>query len=160
MALIHSEKHIVQATLTSVPISTVVSSTIVAVNQDGSVTTPPTVSVGTDVSAVYVEIWVLGEGQQPTTITAIVYKTPAGATDIGNTDMANLHSYPNKKNIFYTTQGIVGDANSTPIPIIRQWIKIPKGKSRFGLGDRLVFSMRGITETTEYCGQFTYKAKF
>ncbi len=159
-ALIHTEKHQVQVTLTNVMAANVANINIVSVVQDGDTSLAQNVNVGTEVTAVFCEIWVLGNSQQPTTVTAIVYKTPAGAASIDNTQMATLHTYENKKNIFYTTQGLVGDANSVPIPILRQWIKIPKGKSRFGLGDKLRFSIRGITEETQFCGQFTFKAKF
>ncbi len=159
-SIIHSEKHIVQQTLATAMAAQVVNTNIVSVVQDGDTSLAQNVTVGTDVSAVFVEMWVLGSSQQPTTITAMIYKTPSDAPVITNTEMATIHTYPNKKNIFYQTQGLVGDANSNPIPIIRQWIKIPKGKSRFGLGDKLRFSLRGITEDTQYCGQFIYKAKF
>ncbi len=159
-ALIHTEKHIVQVTLTTATAATVANVNIVSVAQNADTSLAQNVEVGTEVSAVFAEIWVLGSSQQPTTITGIVYKTPADADAVDNTEMATLHTYPNKKNIFYTTQGLVGDANSNPIPILRQWIKIPKGKSRMGLGDKLRFSIRGITEDTQFCGQFTFKAKF
>ncbi len=157
-AMINSQKHIVQVTLTTAMAANVANVNVVSVNQDGDTSLAQNVVVGTDIKAVFCEIWLLAASAQPTTVTWILYKTPADAGIITNTEMATLHTYPNKKNILQSGQGIVGDANSNPIPVIRQWIKIPKGKSRFGLGDKLRFSVRGITEDTEFCGQFIFKA--
>ncbi len=104
------------------------------------------------------ELWVMAAGAQPGATTVIVEKLPGPATNISAGDMANLHDYNNKKNIFYTTQGLVGDSNTNPAPLIRQWIKIPKGKQRFGLNDRLNFTILGLVDDIEYCGLSIFKA--
>ncbi len=103
-------------------------------------------------------MWVQGAGAQPGATTIIVEKLPGVGTNITAGEMAALDDYNNKKNIFYTTQGLVGDSNTNPAPLIRQWIKIPKGKQRFGLGDRLQFTILGLVDDIEFCGLAIYKA--
>ncbi len=70
----------------------------------------------------------------------------------------NLGAYPNKKNILYTTQGILADANDggPTIPLIRGWIKIPKGKQRMGLDDRIVVNITAVG-ALRLCGISTFK---
>ncbi len=113
---------------------------------------------GASVKAIYIEMWILAGGQQPGSITMTVEKLPAGATAPNFTDMATLNSYKNKKNIFYTTQGVTGDANSNPIPFLRQWIKIPKGKQRMGLGDLIIATLSANVEDATHCGLIIYKS--
>ncbi len=116
------------------------------------------IAIGTTIKAVYAEIWLLGSGQQPTTFIAIIEKTTNGAGGAVFANLTAMHSYVNKKNILYTTQGLVGDANTNPVPILRQWINIPKGKQRFGLGDALRFSLAiQTTDDAQLCGFFIHK---
>ncbi len=127
---------------------------------DAQPTTPIEVAVGAIVKAVFVELWILGEGAQPCTCTWIIEKTTNDVSPATQTQMQNLHDYPNKKNIFKTGQGVIGDSNSNPIPVIREWIKIPKGKQRFGLGDELGIVVSCIGEADnglEICGLAIYK---
>ncbi len=154
---INSEKHIIQ---TSVTTATLGNRFIVEI-ADASAT--PTlnsdVRVGSSVKAVFLEYWLNGTDAQQTSQVAMFLKIPADAPLV-TADMTDLHKYANKKNIFYTTQGLVGDSNSNPIPILRQWIKIPKGKQRMGQGDKLVFALLGLTADVSVCGQATYKEYF
>ncbi len=158
--VIQSEKHLVQITLSSVVALDSATETIVNAVQDVTPGNPRHVPVGAIVKAVYVELWLLGTGQQPNTTTVIVEKTPGSSrdTDITATEMGDLHGYFNKKNILETHQGLIGDANTNPVPFFRGWIKIPKGKQRFGLGDRFQLSIKAITEDVQYCAVFIYKA--
>ena len=159
-APINSSKHIVQTTLTSVAINTVLNIDLARVEANAALDpgTATEIGQGTIIKAVFLEYWLLGDGQQPTTMTAMIEKTVNNSNGITTGAAAILHTYINKKNLFEIHQGIIGDANSNPIPIFRGWVKIPKGKQRFGIGDGLVFSIRGITETTNVCGFAIYKA--
>ncbi len=118
------------------------------------------VKQGSLIKAVYFEIWL--SGTQATGIvsqfTVTIEKLIGGQPDMTLAQALNLHNYPNKKNIFYTTQGIVNSAaNGTPTtPIFRQFILIPKGKQRFGLGDRLVINIAAVLSLRR-CGMQTYK---
>ncbi len=131
---------------------------IVECSQDADIGSATNVIPGTVVKAVYLEFWLLADGQQPSTYTALVEKVPDGGTGISNGFMPIIHTYTNKKNIFELHQGLAGDANANPVPIFRGWVKIPKGKQRFGQGDSLVFSVRSITEGSQLCGMAIFKA--
>ena len=156
---INSEKHILQITLTNIAEFGTEHIDIVNVVQDkGTGLNPVDVVPGTIVKAVYVEMWLLADSQQPSTATAILTKIPAGQANPTNAELGLLHTYPNKKNVLISQQGLIGDANSNPTPFYRQWIAIPKGKQRFGLGDRLVMSIRSITDSTNICGMFIFKS--
>jgi len=65
--------------------------------------------------------------------------------------------YPNKKNIFFASQGVIGDLTTQAIPVHRGWVKIPKGKQRFGLGDRFAMTVAATGAEIEFCGMSTYK---
>ena len=154
---INSEKHIFQVSLATVAGSA--STNIALLRAVAAPSGSAEVSVGTVVKAVYCEMWVQASANQPTTQISTLMKLPSGLQNPVFGEMVDLFNYENKKNILYTTQGIVGDANSNPIPIVRQWIKIPKGKQRMGLGDKLIFTLAAqIPESMELCGMFIYKA--
>ncbi len=158
-AIINSEKRIFQLTLTSLLTGVAVNIDLIKVVQDiGTGVDAREVLPGTVIKAVYVELWYLGAAQQPTTMTTCIIKLPGDAPGPDADDLGSLNSYNNKKNILETHQGIVGDANANPIPAFRGWIKIPKGKQRFGLGDKLIVSNKSITEDTELCGVVIFKA--
>ncbi len=116
------------------------------------------VDEGSVIKAVYVEYWVNGRGASSTTqFTAILFKNPGGSNDPTYADTLNLQAYDNKKNIFYTTQGVLAQSGSQSVPIIRQWFKIPKGKQRFGRGDKLQLCLAATGQDITSCGICTYK---
>ncbi len=145
-APIVSRKHIVQHTQFTVA-STAVASFIdiqgVAVQ---NVNTAQEVIEGSVVKAIYIEIWLITSEATPpgATFVMIVEKANASTSLPGFTNMTTLDAYPNKKNILYTTQGLVALNAGNPSPLLRQWIKIPKGKQRFGLDDRLRINIAAI----------------
>jgi len=157
--IIQSEKHIIQFTNTEVLVGTVSTVNIVSAVQNPEGSQSKEIDVGTLVKAIYIEVWAFGTGAQPPTYVFIVEKLPGVGQNITTSEISALHSYPNKKNIFYTSMGFLGDANTNPTPIIRQWILIPKGKQRMGLGDRFQWSIKSITEDLQFCGQCTLLAK-
>ncbi len=157
-AMVHSTKHFIQTTLTSVLTGAKLDTVIV-----DSVSTPDKninseVEEGATVKAVYMEMWTIGSVSDQF-FTAIVYKLPAGASSATTVQIADLTSWVNKKNILYTTQGLTGnDGISIPLPLYKGWIKIPKGKQRWGLGDRLVFTIMSRGDATiKLCGFYLYK---
>ncbi len=122
--------------------------------------TPTNVVVGSAVKAVFLELWLIGEASQIATATWIVEKIQNAAVSATQAQMQALHDYPNKRNILKMGQGIIGENNSNPIPIVREWIKIPKGKQRFAQGDVLKFSVSAIGQADnglEICGFSIYK---
>ncbi len=116
---------------------------------------------GSVIKAVHIEVWCMGAGAtgEDTQFTAILYKNPSGATPITFAQSSNLGAYPNKKNILYTTQGVVGTFidGTNPIPIIRQWFAIPKGKQRMGSDDSIRVAIASTGTILQRCGLSTYK---
>ncbi len=155
---VNSRKHIRQITQTQPGMAAILTTDIVLVAQTPDNTNAVQVEPGTNVKAVYVEMWLNGTDQQNSTQVTTVEKLESGVSSMSFANSVNLHQYNNKKNILYTTMGLVGDANANPIPVLRQWVPIPKGKQRFGLGDRLVLNVSAITNDVEMCGHFTYKS--
>ncbi len=160
LAPINSIKHYVQHTDAVIASGAIVNDRIVDAVVAPAAASPNQVTQGSVVKAVYIERWILGEGAAavPSQFTLIVEKTVAGQTLMTFTESQNLSSYKNKKNILYTTQGIVGEASvgASTVPIIRTWVLIPKGKQRFGLEDELLCHIAFVTSGRR-CGIETYK---
>ncbi len=113
---------------------------------------------GSSIKAVFIELWILAGAQQPGSFTLTVEKIQGGLGFPTFATMSNLDDYPNKRNILYTTQGVSPDANGNPVPVVRGWYKIPKGKQRFALGDVLVLTLSANVEDHTFCGVMTYKS--
>ncbi len=124
-------------------------------------TTAADVKEGAVVKAVHLEYWLWGGGTTgvDTQFVIVVEKAPSARASIGAAEMLNIGAYANKKNIFYQSQGVIGAGvdGSQAIPVIRDWLLIPKGKQRFGFGDRLVVSFTTVGSSIQICGQATFK---
>ncbi len=110
---------------------------------------------GSVVKAVYLEYWVDGADASKT-CTGMVIKIPGGGAMPTFAEVANLGAYPNKKNILEFHQGLA-PSSGNQMALFRQWIKIPKGKQRFGLGDSLQVKFTCIGGAINICGFATYK---
>ncbi len=156
--LIKSTKHIVQY-----PINPLVAGTRQIINLVQAVSAPNVnlateVEEGALVKAAFVELWLQNkadDGEEIVTVT----KDPLNATGPTFAEMGALFAYTNKKNILFTHQGLSSSDNgSGPYPILKQWIKIPKGKQRFGLGDKLNLNVSNVSSTVlNVCGMTIYK---
>ncbi len=156
--MVHSTKHYVQISISSVATVAKVTEELVnavAVNQ---VTDSDEVAEGSTVKAIYVELSVLGQTATQNFIMCIC-KVPGSGAGPTFANMVALFDYPNKKNIFYTTQGLApNDGVGQPVTIVRGWIKVPKSKQRFGLGDRILLVLANQGDgSVDYCGFATYK---
>ncbi len=156
--VIHSDKHYVQQSRSQV--ATVARTNLDIIDSvEGTVANQvDEVVEGAIVKAVYVEMWILDSSNDGSFVITLE-KLPSALTKVSFAQMNALGTYPNKKNVLYTTQGLSpNNGVGNPIPIIRQWFKIPKGKQRFGLGDKLVLNIanNGLNNL-EFCGFFTYK---
>ncbi len=158
-ATINSVKHFVAATNSELSSGSTRETILVnAIAKDAERTTTADVSEGAIVKAVHVEYWLNGRGTMETTqFVVVLVKLPGGVARPNAADMLNLGSYPNKKNILYTTQGVLDQDNSQSVPIMRQWFKIPKGKQRFGLGDQLSLVLAPVGQPIANCGITIYK---
>ena len=158
---INSEKHINQRSLVTIDSGTIANINIAAATESPSA--PSEVRIGASIKACYVEMWYVGSSSQPVIQTSTLEKKVAGVDSMTQVQSQLLDDYPNKKNILFSSQGIVGDANTNPVPLLRGWYKIPKGKQRFGQGDSLVLNISAIGEAQndlEICGLFIFKEYF
>jgi len=155
---VHSVKHYVQQSLRTVTASTVESTIVVLAENVSSVNAVNEVTEGNTVKAVYFELWLRTQDTAPGSFVVIVEKIISGGANPSAANMAALGSYANKKNILFTSQALINDQDADAIPVLRQWVKIPKTKQRFGLKDKLVLQVfaQGALDMTA-CGFETYK---
>ncbi len=121
---------------------------------------PSEVTEGAVVKAVFLEFWLssnAGNNMKAKFQFSLEY-APSGVDTIDFTELNNLNTYTNKKNILFFLQGVLGQEDGQgSIPVVRQWFKIPKGKQRFGLGTRLLVAISATSNSINTCGFATYK---
>ncbi len=156
--VIHSQKHYVQQSRSSVGTVALVSLDICLAVQSTAANDVDEITEGSNVRAVFVEMWLLDSSNDGSFIVTLA-KTVGGQNVMTFAESNSLGTYDNKKNLLYVTQGLSpNNGVGNPVPIIRQWFKIPRSKQRFGLGDklRLTITNNGLNNL-EFCGFFTYK---
>ncbi len=156
-APITSVKHYIQKSLTTVLAGQIENIVLVDAETPSAVNAAQEVIVGSVVKAVYIEMWVRTGDTAPGTSLVTLVKTPDNQTP-SFADMIALDAYTNKKNILYHTQGLINDQDADAIPFLRGWFKIPKGKQRFGVGDRLILVVTAQALDNIICGFATYKS--
>ncbi len=159
LAPIVSKKHFVPQTNTIIASGAILNVPVIEAVIAPAVANSRSVIEGATIKAVFLEYWMRGNDSLGNASQQIftVEKVPAGATSMTAGQSLALQSYPNKKNILFTSQGILGDLETVPVPILRQWIKIPKGKQRFGLGDELIINFASGGGAFRVCGMAIYK---
>lgn len=158
-AIINSQKHIVQETLAVIEEQTI-RNIVISVSVPNEPALTNQVVVGSVVKAIWFEYWLLGESSQPCTATWNIEKVAKSDDPMTQAEGQAMNSYGNKSNVLRIGQGVIGDSNSNPIPVIREWIKVPKGMQRMALGDRWFFNCSCIGEADnglEICGFALYK---
>ncbi len=156
--ILHSQKHYVQQSRSSLATVSVFTIDLIKAVEGTIANLVDEVIEGAMIKAVFVEMWILDSANDGSFIITLE-KLPSGLASPGFATMNALGTYKNKKNVLYTTQGLTpNNGVGNPVPIIRQWFKIPKGKQRFGLGDELVLNMTNNgPNTLEFCGFSIYK---
>ncbi len=158
--VIKTKKHIVQISQSTVAQAVAVSTVLVDA-EEGTSSQPQVVEEGAIVKACYVEFWVSQDSASVVgSYTLALLKDPNSLSAPTTGEMAALHDYANKKNILFTAQGLLTPNDGGQVPIIRGWYKIPKGKQRFGLSDRLIVTIRNNNATAidiNFCGLAIYK---
>jgi len=158
---VNTEKHYIQWTVTPVSVGTTVTEDIITSVSVVDKNIAPEIREGAIVSAVYVELWVIGQSDSASgNVLVSLYKTSGGDTSMTQAEHIALNSYDNKKNVFYHTQGITNDGVANATPFVRDWFKIPKGKQRMGLNDRFKMAVSTEAEAVNFCGFSTYKEQF
>ncbi len=154
--VIHSEKHYVQITRSAVAAGARNIEDIININTIPSAVDE--VHEGAVVKAVYFELWLLNDGNAGSQVVT-VGKNNNDSNGPSFAQMQALGLYPEKKNIFFTHQGLSSnDGIDPPMVVLRNWIKIPKSKQRFGLGDSLHLTIANPgANALNYCGFALYK---
>ncbi len=158
--VINTEKHFNQESLFTVA-SGAISVRIIA----DAVSVPDAVAdneirEGSKISAVYVEMWLTSDDTGQGTAILSLEKVPGSSALMAVGQSAALNNYQNKKNIFHTFMGLIGPNTQYPMAVLKGWFKIPKGKQRFGLGDRLVLNVHGQSNGLQGCGFFLFKEQY
>ncbi len=156
--VIHSTKHIVQFPISQIGTGTVENLTILDSVESTTANLANEVEEGAVVKAVYVEMWLQNQSNLGHTI-VILEKVPLGAVGATFAQMGALFSYQNKNNILFTHEGLTtNDSQGPPLPIVRQWFKIPKGKQRMSLSDKLVLTISNPSSNAlDRCGMMIFK---
>ncbi len=157
--VIHSQKHYVQQSRSEVLTVSIAEIDICRSVETSLKNLVDEVIEGSSVRAIFVEMWLLDSANDGSFIVTL-YKKPGGHAPMTFADSNALGTFNNKKNILYCTQGLSpNNGVGNPVPIIRQWFKIPKHMQRMGLGDEWVLNItnNGLN-MLEFCGFFTYKS--
>ncbi len=156
--VVHSVKHYVQLPINQIGFGTRENNIIVNALERSAVNAAFEVAEGSILKAVYFEMWLQNEGNLGEFI-ATITKDPEGSTGPTFAEMASLFTFTNKKNVLWSSQGLTSnDGVSGPVNIIRGWVKIPKSKQRFGLGDRINLNIANVSASDLVrCGLTIYK---
>ncbi len=155
---VNTQKHYVQNSLFAVSSGAIVNKTIIS-----AVAAPTAVNEvreGATVSAVYIEMWLSSDDAAAGTAIVTLEKLQAGVASMTAAQSALLNDYLNKRNIFYTQMGLLPSNVDYPMAVVKGWMRIPKGKQRFALGDKLKLNLHGQSNGLAACGFYTYKEQF
>jgi len=155
---VHSEKHIVQQSITSDTLNTVAITVLATAVAVADKTAVSDVEEGSSIKAIFLEQWVKSSG---TTGLAsgqwCLFKRTGDQSNPSTTDMAALGDWDNKRNILHMGMGLYNDNSADAVAVLRGWFKIPKGKQRMALGDRLLLAFFNPAVTANRCGFAIYK---
>lgn len=158
--IIQSVKHYVHRSNTAIASGNLSALSVASAVVATAITNSNDVAEGSIVKAVFIELWLLSDAVtgDESQFTVILEKKPSNAPTMTFTQSANLGTYPNKKNILFSSQAIIGasiDGNGS-VPVMRGWYLIPKGKQRMGIGDDIILNIAAVGDIS-MCGIFTYK---
>lgn len=157
---VNTVKHIRQFSPTTVGLGSIGGMTAVNTVDVQSISNDYDVRVGAKVTAIYLEVWITSDDATQGSCVATLEKRPSGGTAMTYAQSIDLHDYPNKNNIFFTTQGLTPPNVQSGIPFVRGWFKIPKGKQRMSLGDIITFNISGVSNGAVFCGFLMYKEQY
>ncbi len=156
--MVHSVKHYVQFSRGTVGTVSVVNLDVVLAVEGTTANAVDEVAEGSTIKAIYIELWLLDAGNDGSAVVT-VSKMPIGTTSINFANMNALGNYTNKKNVYYTFQGLTpNDGIAQPVNVMKGWLKVPRSKQRFGLGDSLRITIaNNSANDLFFCGFSTYK---
>ncbi len=156
--IVHSVKHYVQFPIDQISTGTAQNVLLCRGVESTAANLSTEVEEGTLVKAVYIQLLLQNAGNLGEFI-VVVEKTEQNTPGVTFASMAALHTYPNKKNILYCSQGLTSnDGIGNPQQVFAKWFKVPKGKQRMGLGDGIVLTISNTSANDlNRCGFATYK---
>ncbi len=158
---IHSIKHFVARTNTSLAVGARIGLLIAHAVVSPAVTLTTDVNEGSVIKALWIDMWCSAKGATNTDTQVVITleKIPALATAATFGQMLSLQAYPNKRNILFTFQGVLSAQidGAQPISPLRGWVKIPKGKQRMALDDKWVLNIATVGQNVQTCGMFIFK---
>ncbi len=159
LAPINTVKHYI--IVENAPVASAAIRTVALIDATAAPATAATKDVkeGSIIKAIFIELWLRSQADAgtDTKFQFSLEKVPTGSAGMTFGEMNNPQAYDNKKNILFFSQGVLGDLTTQAIPVVRQWFKIPKGKQRMGLGDRLLINITATNFAIDTCGFATYK---
>ncbi len=159
-AMVQSVKHITSHSLANIVAGNISGFTdILSVNVTAA-NLSTEVREGATVKAFWLELWITSDDATQSSFIMCVEKKNSTQTDMTAAEIAALFGYKNKKNILYTTQGLTNPKTGVAMPIYKGWVKIPKSKQRFGLGDQLRVNILAQSDGINFCGLTLYKEYF
>ncbi len=159
VAPIQSTKHYVQYDNAAIAVGAVRANVVSDAIASPAIAVTASVNEGSIVKAFFLEYWLHSEvtAGNVSKFQMVIEKIPNNTVSITFAQMNNIQAYANKKNILFTSQGVLGDLTTASVPIVRQWFLVPKGKQRQGLGDRIVMTVSATAAALDSCGFSTYK---
>ncbi len=158
-APIVSRKHYTQNTEFSIASAAVTVQSIVTGVAVQDVNSASEVTEGSMVKAIYIERWLQGKHASAASSYVLLVEKSDDSGVPSFTNMTTLDAYFNKKNVLFVSQAILAPSIGNPTPVLRQWVKIPKGKQRIGLGDNIRVAIAAIGSNDLLgCGFSVYKS--
>ncbi len=160
LVIINSIKHFTPYTVATTASGAIRNVTLAsAVAKGATRTAVSSVEEGCKIFGSYIELWIngIGSATNETQFIVVLVLLKSGAAAPTASDMLNLQAYENKKNILYTTQGVIGSVGNQSIPLMRERYQVPKGKQRFGLGDSLNLVIATVGASVKTCGIAVFK---
>ncbi len=154
---VNSTKHIVQIGPSTVALGAILNQGIAVATRVGDVDALNEVRIGSNIKAVYLELWLTSDDATQSSGIITLEKIPLASDPMAVGDAAALDSYFNKNNVFYITQGLMGPAIGNAVPFVRGWFKIPKGKQRMSEGSRINLNISAVLDGLRICGVVIYK---
>ncbi len=157
-AVIRSTKHFIQFNGATVGAGAVVNNTLVQGIDIVAASAGHQVLTGSTVKAIFIELWLLTNAATFGNAIITLEKIPTSGVNPVFGNMAALFVYQNKKNILHTAMGLTPANSQTPVKIMSGWYKIPKGKQRIGLNDRIMLNVASPIGGLLICGVVVYKS--
>ncbi len=155
--MVTSEKHFIQTSLNVVAAGAMQTQSfaIGVAAVDKNLNTE--VAQGSIIKAIYLEYWVSSDDAAQGTFIWVIEKIQKSDASVTVGEIAGLNAYDNKRNVLQSGMGLMGNNVQFPSNLVKGWIKIPKGKQRFALGDVLKLSIFVQTNGMNTCGFAIYK---